>query len=429
MSGFPLTDAQTAIWLHHVFLPDKPICNTGQVVCINGPVDTDLFRRAITATLEEADALRIRVGIEAGRSYQEACTVGTSPVDFADFSIESDPLSEAQAWIDREFWTTIPWTQFPLFRFVLLKLSNERFLWLQKHHHLIVDATGGQLLTKRVADAYEALLAGREPPPSNAARFCAIVDAERDYGNSVRFKDDGAYWLERFADLPTPVIEGDRLNSERSRSGRPARIDFHIEKTVWDSLERLAKANRSTAFKAVIVLIYLAFSRLYGVEDLGFGIPLANRTGKFKQTIGLFSHVMPFRLRLQGDTPFRNALAHAGELLTRDYAHSRYPISLLTRKLQARHGRIPLYDVTVNYVPTEYDFGFAGAALSATNLSRGFFSPWAVAITDFGDRGLNVAVTYDQGLIRDAEATRFRDSFESLLRNGVADGDRPIASM
>jgi hypothetical protein len=70
----------------------------------------------------------------------------------------------------------------------------------------------------------------------------------------------------------------------------------------------------------------------------------------------------------------------------------------------------------VNYVPTEYDFDFAGARLSAKNLSRGFFAPWAIAITNYGDRGVDVAVTYDQGLISDSEAGQFAGAFENLLR-------------
>ena len=115
--------------------------------------------------------------------------------------------------------------------------------------------------------------------------------------------------------------------------------------------------------------------------------------------------------------------------MTEPNTHRRFPVTSLTGALQARHGRAPLYDVTVNYVPTEYDFDFGGAPLSAKNLSRGFFAPWAIAITDFGDKGLDVAVVYDQGLIAEAQAVRLRGTLESLLRNAVSNADQPIAAM
>jgi enterobactin synthetase component F len=429
LSGFPLTDAQTALWLHHVFLPDKPICNTGQIVSLTAPIDPELFKKVLSGVLEEADALRVRVAMTAGRPYQEVCELDVTPVDVVDVSLESDPLAAAWAWIEREFWTNIPWQTFPLFRFGLVKTAHDRYLWLQKHHHVIVDATGAELLTRRVAQSYDAQAAGQLPPPSSAAPFSTLVDSERDYRNSARFHEDEEYWLERFADLPTPLISGDRINSERSKSGRPAGLSFRIEKDVWRALEAVAKDHKSTTFKAVVVFVYIALARLYAAEDIGFGIPLSARMGKFKQTIGLFSHVMPFRLRLASGSSFSSALAQVDDLLRRDYAHRRFPVTVVAKTLQARHGRIPLYDVTVNYVPTEYDFNFGGAPVAAKNLSRGFFAPWAIAITDYGDRGLDVAVTYDQGLISDAAASQFAKHLEVLLRSATAGADPPIAAL
>ena len=429
MSSFPLTDAQTALWLHHVFLPDKPICNTGQLVSLNAPINPSLFADALNSALEEADALRIRLGIASGVPFQRVVGFERAPLEIMDFSSESDPTKAALAWIEREFWTNIPWQTFPLFRFVLVKTANDRYLWLQKHHHIIVDATGAELLTRRVIQFYEALTGGHSPPPSAGAPFHTFVESERDYRNSERFNEDQEYWLDRFSDLPTPLISGDRVNSERSRSGRPARLSFHVEKEVWDTLEAAAKLYKSTTFRAVIALIYIALRRLYGVENIGLGVPLTGRTGKFKETIGLFSHVMPFRLQVHGDASFHSTLIRVGELISRDYTHRRFPVTALTKQLQARHGRIPLYDIIVNYVPTEYALNFVGSPLSAKNLSRGFFSPWAIEITDYGSRGLDVAVTYDQGLISLREAKRLAKHLEFDLRNRIGCGDQPIVSL
>ena len=428
MGNFELTAAQTAIWLDHVFFSDKPIYNTGQVVTISGTLDERDFIEAIHVLVRESDALRLAITIERGAPRQEVRAVLLPDVELVDFSAVSEPEAAARAWIEEWFWTVLHWHDFPLFRFALIKLAYDRTLWLQKYHHLVIDATGRQLITKRVAQIYEAQRNGTAPEASTAAPFALSVEAETEYRKSARYDDDRDYWLARFSDLPASLIEGDRRQTERSKSGRPSRLSFRIGRDAFARLEALAKAEGSTLFKVIVALVYLTIGRLYDAHDLAFGIPLANRMGKFKETIGLFSQVMAFRINVARDETFAATLKQIDRMLTRDYAHRRFPIGSL--KSLSRPGRVGLYDVSINYVPTDYTFDFARAPLAVANISSGFFTPWAITIADLGaESGLDVIIDYDSGLIEESKANRLAQCLHFLLLNGIGDVNRPIAEL
>src|SRR5690606_33976314 len=57
----PLTEAQEGLWYAQRLDPANPIFNTGHCTDIRSPTDVSLLRRAIDLTLDEADALAMRM--------------------------------------------------------------------------------------------------------------------------------------------------------------------------------------------------------------------------------------------------------------------------------------------------------------------------------------------------------------------------------
>jgi amino acid adenylation domain-containing protein len=425
-----LTSAQTAIWLDHVFFSDKPIYNTGQTVAIDAPLDESLFAEAIRRLVQECDALRLAVSLDGDAPRQAARELLSPQVQRFDFSAEENPLASAEAWIEKEFWIPLRWNDFPLFRFALIKLASNRYLWVQKYHHLVIDAFGRQFVTLRVSQIYEELLAKQGQHTAVVASFAEAVATDMEYRNSARYAKDRDYWLNRFSTLPPPLIDGDRRESERAKSGRPSRLRFAVGRHAFARLEGMAKTHGATLFKCLIAIVHVAFSRLYDANDLVFGVPLSNRTGRFKEAVGLFAQVMPFRVAIDKTMTLSDALDLVDKLLTSDYGHRRFPLPDLGSLLHlSRQNRYGIYDVSVNYVPTDYGFEFAGAPVRVANISSGFFTPWALTIADLGGDAFDVTVDYDSGLIEHSEAQRLTDCIKFLLTGNALDFTRPISRL
>jgi enterobactin synthetase component F len=417
-----LRQAQTAIWLDQQLFPTKPIYNTGQVLTIRGILRFELFELALRETVAESPWLQLppRTG---------AVAFDLPLIDFRD---RKDPSVAARQWMQDEMRRVLPLDGRALFRFALLRVSDDLTLWFQKWHHIIIDATGRRLLSARTAARYRALRFDEPLFKINAAAPDELLDDERRYAASSDYEIDRVYWSKRFANWFGPLLEGNRENTERAKSGRPNRIAFTLERADFARLENAARTLGSSAFRAIIALTYVAFSRLYNRSDIVFGLELASRSDpRAKQVIGLLARPMPIALQFDPATTIADAVHRIDELRMQDHPHRRFPVQELVRDLGiTRKGYHGLFDVIVNYIPASYDFAFEGSSVEMTNLSYGFTTSWMVTIADSApNRDIDVVIDTDPGLVSADTAAQLATAVQTLLLNGLQDPTCSLASL
>jgi len=417
-----LTGIQAAIWLDQQLFSGRPIYNTGQALTIRGPLRIGLFEIALRETIGESPSLRL--------------SRGPGPIGFdlqvLDFSKEKNPLATAEQWMWAEMRKVIPLEDPALFRFALIRVSEDQTIWFQKTHHIIIDETGRRLLSERTARRYRALRFGEPLSALNTATPEELRDIERRYATSDVHEADRRYWLEQFAQWPGPLLETNRQNTERAKSGCHARTTFTLKRTDFTRLEAAARTFGSTAFRAIITLTYAAFARLYDRYDIVLGVELANRSDtRVKQVIGLMARPLPMLLSVARTKTIADAWRQIDETRARNYPHRHFPVHEIARELGiTRKGHHGLFDIIVNYVPAAYDFEFEDIPVEYTNLSHGFTAPWLVSIVDTGPkRDLEVTIDTDPGLIPSDVAALLASSVETLLVHGMEDLTCPLASL
>ena len=343
-----LTVHQAAIWLDQQLFAGKPIYNTGQVPC--NP------RQTAGRSVREGVARDDR-----GKPRPPAATrSGPAPFNLLllDFRKENNPRAVAEQWMRTEMRRPIPLDDLALFRFALIRVDDDHTLWFQKYHHIIIDATGRRFLSERTARRYRALRFGEPLAALDAATPEELLDAERRYMSSAGHEADRSYWLEQFAQWPGPLLEVDRRNTERARSGSHARIGFVLKRADFTRLETAARKMGSSAFRAIIALSYAAFARLYDRYDIVLGLELANRPdARAKQAVGFMAWPTPMLLTLDHTMTIADAVRQIEEMRARNYPHRHFPVQELARELGiTRKGHHGLFDVIINYIPAEYDF-------------------------------------------------------------------------
>jgi amino acid adenylation domain-containing protein len=414
-----LTAAQTAIWLDQQLFPGKPIYNTGQALTIRGALRADLFETALRDTVRESPGLQLPPRTSQIRF--DLCSF--------DFRRESDPVVAAERWMQTEMGTAIALDDPTLFRFALIRVADDVRIWFQKYHHIIIDATGRLLLSARTAARYRALRLGADVPALNAATPTTVLAKERRYSASESHDTDRAYWLARFAVRTEPLLNANRAQSERGRSGRHARVAFTLARADFNQLEGTASSAGSSASRGITALTYATFARLYDRSDIVLGVELSNRADAAeKQMVGNLARPLPLALNLNPATSIAEVMRKLDEARALDYPHRHFPLQELVTALGVvRHGQHGLFDVIVNFIPAAYDFAFEDIPVELGNLSYGFAAPWIVTIADTGHtRDLDVTVDSDPGLIDAETAARLAACLEILLRQGLKDLACPI---
>ena len=248
----------------------KPIYNAAQTLTLRTALDLDRFVATLNRVVAENDALRLRFAESDGEIFQQVMSDVFVNLEFRDLSAERHPETAARDWIEEVVRKPLGATDFPLFKFALVKFATDRFLWLQKYHHLIIDGIGRQLVAARVARIYDALSADAEPPPAANGSYIAVAKAAEDqYLASDSFAADEAYWRTRLNDLPEPLVQADAHLSEKSRSGRLARLEYDLSREGSDALRVFARRQGSTLFKVILCVTWCCFSSSLPESQLG----------------------------------------------------------------------------------------------------------------------------------------------------------------
>ncbi|MBX4177656.1 condensation domain-containing protein, partial [Streptomyces geysiriensis] len=202
----PLSGAQEGLWYAGRLAPDSAAYHTAEAVEIHGPLDTGLFETALRRTVAEADTFALRfTDTDDGPRCHRAADADDWPLHRVDVSGADDPEAAAWAHVRADLAVPVDIEKGPLFAHSLLTLAPDRFLWLLRAHHLLLDGYSYKLLGRRLADTYNALAEGREPAPCDFAPVSRLRTEEAAYRASEGYARDRDHWARRLADLPEPA--------------------------------------------------------------------------------------------------------------------------------------------------------------------------------------------------------------------------------
>ncbi|WP_030864711.1 non-ribosomal peptide synthetase [Streptomyces sp. NRRL S-37] len=412
----PLSGAQEGLWYAGRLAPDGAAYNTAEAVEIHGPLDTALFETALRRTVGEADTFALRFADTGdGPRCHLAPDADDWPLHRADVSGADDPEAAAWAHVRADLAVPVDLDKGPLFAHTLLTLAPDRFLWLLRAHHLLLDGYSYKLLGRRLAETYNALAEGREPDPCGFAPVSRLQAEEAAYRASERYARDRDHWARRLAGLPEPA----RLTSRTAAPTAPfLRRTVELTPAETGALDTAAArlGVRRTDLLTAATAVYL--HRMTGAGDLVLGLATMSRLGGAAlRTPGTASDVLPLRVAAAPDTPVAElARTVAGELeaLRR---HQRYRGEFLRRDLGLLGTGRRLYGPVLNIVPFDESPVFGGHPTTWHHLSGGAVDDLQISVRP-GTRpgGLWLALDANPALYEEDELALHRDRFRTLLR-------------
>ncbi|WP_157376443.1 non-ribosomal peptide synthetase, partial [Amycolatopsis azurea] len=412
--GFPLTPAQQGIWLAQQLDPADPVYTIGWVAELRGDIDVTRLSDAVRRAVAEAECLHVTVGLDGDTPLQRPATPGEVAV--LDFTGEPDPERAADEWARAELAVVADLGRGPLTGHALLILAEDRVRWFQRYHHLVMDAHGQAVLTRRAAALYSGTAEEVAWPLSGLAE--AVDDDEADR----------AYWLGELAGRPNPV----RLLG-RASSG-PIRLRRHSWELPAAKTGRLRKfaLDAGTRLSRVAIAAVAAYAhRVTGAEDLVLGLPVTARTTRsLREQPGMVSNVLPLRLTVRPETTPARLVAQVAEKVSALLEHSRYRGEDLARELGASGGVHELVGLSVNFMAVDGELAFGDASATVRNLELGPISDVAIAVYDAGEgRGLRFDFDADAAVSTDDELADHRRRFAAVLDALAAGADLPLAAI
>ncbi|WP_346826355.1 non-ribosomal peptide synthetase [Serratia inhibens] len=372
MSAYSLTTVQQAVWLDQTLNPDIPLYNVGCLWRVEREISLPLFTEAIQHIQQQHDALQTTLEETPQGVIQRPFIKKRIELHYHDFSQQDNAIERAQNHLREKFLQPYQLYEDLLWRCHLIKIDDSTTLWLLASHHLIADGTSISLLSRMIVDRYKQLKAGEKHAIGNS-RYRDFVVSDRAYLQSSRYERDRDWWLERFAAAPPSVLER-RQNYSEQQNYPSSQIVKRLPRERFLQLEQYAAHQGGSAMHFLVALLASWFARIWQVDSLTLGVPVHNRsTSDHKQTLGMFSSMIPLNIHIDVQQPFAHLLRQVGSELRRCYRHQRFPIAELNRHLNLhQQGRRQLFDLSFSLEVFPTDIELEGSQFKVENMHHGY---------------------------------------------------------
>ncbi|MFE8005279.1 amino acid adenylation domain-containing protein [Streptomyces sp. NPDC057418] len=444
---FEMTAAQEGVWYGQLVDPDSPKFNIGECFEIRGDLDEGLFAAALDRAAALCDSLNLRF-VSSGDTVRQHVVPPPpgerSRLHLADLSDTDDPVAAAERYLADDM-ATVDRLDAPHHHFALLRLGHRLHYWYVRYHHIAVDGLGGAVFARTVADLYGRAVSGEDLASVElpSAPLRDLVADEAAYRGSERYEADRAYWTGKFADLVAGRVVGTAGEDADARGGRtlirrrtdaaaPAAPDgtdvrLHTGESlpfdVFDSLRRLASANR-TSWTAVLVSAVAAYvGRVTGSRDVIVGLASNGRHGGLRHVVGMTSNILPLRLTVTTDMTVGALVRAVAAEMRGALRHRRFSREQLARALNMADGAARLTGVVVNIMGYDFDLDFAGSPGASRVLSIGPVDDVSLFVSERSEgKGPLIGFDADPELYRPEDVRLHQQAVVAFL-SALADAD------
>lgn len=333
LNWHPLTSVQMGVWMDQMRFPDSPLYNVGMIVKVDGPVDQELFVRALEEVVRCHSALRLVFDSHERVPRQRILERINLPFQSLDLRQSSSPDQDAGRLVQEAMNRPFSLEENLMWTCMLIRTGEKRYVWYARFHHLICDGVSGSNFFMDLSHAYTRLWKGvsdeGEAPPS----FEAYWDAEHNYLNSSRADRDRAFWAERLRMLPPALLPRMwDIPPKESAVRSNGLYAWELSRERYTLIENYTKRHGGSVNSFFLALLASYFFRTKHVCDIVIGSPVHNRTGRaHRRAIGMFSSVVPLRINVDAGSIFPELMQYVTGELRRSYRHQHLPVSEINR--------------------------------------------------------------------------------------------------
>ncbi len=397
----PLTEAQSGLWYAQRLDPANPIFNTGQYIDLRGPLDVEAFRAAVDQASAEAEALSLRIVEGADGPAQYTDPAFSPRLRLIDLSGAAAPDVAALAAIRGDMATPIDPAAQPLAAQHLYRLEADHHIWAQRVHHLATDGYGMVLLTARIAELYNARIAGTASGGRPFAPLAGILVEDADYTASPQRTEDAAWWR-RALDGMEDVV-GMAPGRAVSAHGFH-RYERPLAEATRAGLMRRAKSVGVGWPDALTALVAGYCRRFTGTAEIIVGVPHMGRMGSASARVpAMIMNVLPLRVAPDEAAPLDDYLLKVAAATAEARRHGRYRSEQLRRDLGLIGGSRRLYGPLINVQPYDRPPRFTGLDVALHVTGTGPVEDINFTFRGDGVNGLTIEVDANPDLYRGDE--------------------------
>lgn len=389
---YDLTNPQKSIFLTEQYYSNTNVNNICGTAIIKDKLDFTLLEKAINLLVEKNDSFRLRFVKSQNTLKQYVEDYSFKKIQLIDLDSEKDISTLENSLVQKTFNLEESTSNIVMFRF---PSGNGGFI--VNIHHIVSDAWTLGLLCRKIMEAYSYLDNNEDLEKIKNYSYIDYINAEKNYLNSEKFKNDEQFWNDTFSSIPDIVSIPGNENYLDTFSCVAHREDFMLSKNQVNLMKEFCKNNNISLFNLFMSIISIYLYKINNSKNFVIGTPILNRSNfSEKNTTGMFINVAPFKINI----PDKTSVLDFIKKISRDsmglLRHQKYPYQYILENLRKKDSNIPnLYNIVLSYQITRannesnYDYttrwAFNGTCLNDIDIQ----------IYDLDETGmLNIAYDY-----------------------------------
>ncbi|MDG4857631.1 amino acid adenylation domain-containing protein [Streptomyces sp. T-3] len=418
------TPLQQGLFFHTAFDADGQDVYTIQLTLdFEGTLDSAALRDACRMLLRRHDSLRSGFRTDA-TGQPVRFVVPDAPLDWREVDLATAAPETQQAEAARitreERRRRFDLGHPPLVRFLLIRITTERWRFVVTNHHIILDGWSTSLLLDELSRLHGSRAPDQELPPAPAFSDYLkwLADTDLDEAREA--------WAEALAGVEGPTL----VAPEAAGRGVvvPERTMRALSAESSAALAARARDCGVTLNTAVQVAWSLVLRQLTGRDDVLFGMTVSGRTADtegVESLVGLLVNTLPARVRADPTDTLAEVLERVQDEQLDLFDHHHLGLS----EIQRQTGLGPLFDTTTafeNY-PVGSELSLGDARLVGSGGFDATHYPLSLICTP-GDE-LGIRMDYRPDVFDRDEVERHCDWLVRMLEAIAEDPDQAVGDV
>jgi amino acid adenylation domain-containing protein len=422
----PLTEAQKQLWVLSQMEDEGSwlAYNFYISLQLNGKLNLMAMQHAVQQVVNRHEALRTVISSEG--DFQHCLTalpIEVPLVDLSDLVSTSENATQEYQILKKGFFELesrkpFDLTQGPLCRVHILKLAEQRHIFVLTVHHIVTDGLSMENMIQEIGMFYSAYCQGTicqlEPP----LQFREYIQWQTLQSQTAEMATQQAYWLNKFSDsIPVLNLPTDYPYLPiRSYKGNRRTVQLPVK--LCHDLKALSQKQGCTLFMVLLATYTIWLYRVTRQNNILVGTPVSGRNLEgSEQLVGYCTHLLPILTHIEGTETFLAYLKTIRGILLEAYEHQDYPFAHLINELNLLRdaSHTPLVSVVFNLdKPSELPKLFE-LEVEWFSQPRQFTAfDISINLTDMGEE-LVLDYDYNTDLFDAATIERFAGHFQVLL--------------
>ncbi|MCQ9473778.1 amino acid adenylation domain-containing protein, partial [Pseudomonas alliivorans] len=278
-------------------IPERHHWNQAVMLKVNTALDMNTLQSALTALIEQHDALRLGFSRQDGQWHATFGAPDTRDVLWTHALEDAERLTE----LAEEAQRSLDLKNGPLLRAVLINLPQNEQRLLLVIHHLVVDGVSWRVLLEDLQQVYQVVAAGQAVAlPSKTSSLKSWAEHLQTYAQSAALEQELAWWQRQLQDVSDalPCDNPQGAQQQKHATSVVTQLDGELTRQL---LQDAPAAYRTQINDLLLTALARVISRWTERSDVlirleGHGREDLFDTLDLSRTVGWFSNLYPVRL-------------------------------------------------------------------------------------------------------------------------------------